>query len=542
MLLRNFTKSSITFIISLAYLFSIAENSIAAPAIAPNSFGQAQSFIADLDGAPLVSGNWEGRFRPYRLEGDDLLPLIKPHEDKDFLDYDFYSPTPLENGILMSAQKLGRGQFDLVYYDLQQHTLQFVIDSTEHDEGNYCISPRGLVSFRQDRQQRVSRLHEGKLKILTAANLPGFARCLWLDEHRFLGATNLNPPLDIHECYSHNAEWLCKLTPLGNNLHSFVGFYQSKDGETGLLGLSSTDEFRRAYAFNSARTRLDPSTKNPPMKGDVLEIVDNIARVGFHSRYWATSTKDSRTTVFRLKKIDSTLYAIAATDRDSKTLAILEDDHWRLLHPPNSTDPSSLFPTSEIWLPSADGTLVQAFYFGPPTAKKFVLWLHGGPRENVSPRFNPYFKKMNDSGFAVLALNYPGSTGRGRPYELQSRDITAQRKAVAAAFEFFAQHHAEQVVGWSVSAGSNLLYATLRQRLPYTALVDQAGFRTAAIQTLASSINIPLLTVRGENDIRSNEAQLEFDYVYAGGHDITYLPYFQELFRRFDKMIADKQK
>ena len=539
---QSYTAIAVAYIFSLVQIFALAETAYAKTVIEPNNFGQAQSFIAELNGAPLISGNWEGRFRPYYLVGEKLLPVINSHEEKIFSDYDFYSPTPLEGGILMSAQKLGLGNFDLVFYDLQKNALQFATDSTEHDEGNYCISPQGLVAFRQDRQQKVARLSQGRLQVLSTTTLPSFSRCVWLDQHRFLGATRQNTPIEIYECYSQNTKWLCEPTSLGSDLKSFVGFYQNEDGESGLIGLSSIDEFRRAYAFNADRSNLKASTKNPPMKGDVLEVVENRVRLGFHSRYRATLTDSPRTTVFKLKKINTKIYGIVATEEKPKTLAILAGDKWKLLQPPNFSSPLSHSPTSEIWLPTMDGFSVQAFYFGQPDAKKIVLWLHGGPRENVSPRFNPYFNELNARGFAVLALNYPGSTGRGRPYELKSRDIIAQHHAVAAAFKFLQKRNSEQIVGWSISDGSKLLYSTLRKRFPYTALVDQAGFRTAATQTLASFLNIPFLSIRGAYDIRRKEAQINFDYVYAGGHDITYLPHFQELFQRFDKMIDNERE
>ncbi|MBB2950159.1 MULTISPECIES: S9 family peptidase [Sphingobacterium] len=48
----------------------------------------------------------------------------------------------------------------------------------------------------------------------------------------------------------------------------------------------------------------------------------------------------------------------------------------------------------------------------------WVVWLHGGPNEQVSLRYNRYFYSLLESGVGVIAINYPGSTGKGNKREL----------------------------------------------------------------------------------------------------------------------------
>lgn|GEM_PF-2410028 len=50
--------------------------------------------------------------------------------------------------------------------------------------------------------------------------------------------------------------------------------------------------------------------------------------------------------------------------------------------------------------------------------KSWVVWLHGGPNEQVSFRYNRYFYSLLENGIGVIAINYPGSTGKGNKIEL----------------------------------------------------------------------------------------------------------------------------
>jgi pimeloyl-ACP methyl ester carboxylesterase len=112
----------------------------------------------------------------------------------------------------------------------------------------------------------------------------------------------------------------------------------------------------------------------------------------------------------------------------------------------------------------------------------WVVWLHGGPHEHVSPRFNPYFDLLLRSGFGVVALNYPGSTGNGNGYEL--RDTPPQRwldVQVKAIQRDLAQLRAElpgleSHVLVAVSYGSVVAHALLaRGATDVSALVDFSG-------------------------------------------------------------------
>lgn len=56
-----------------------------------------------------------------------------------------------------------------------------------------------------------------------------------------------------------------------------------------------------------------------------------------------------------------------------------------------------------------DGVLVRPTSDGPAP---LLVWLHGGPADHVARTFSPYFQVFASAGYAVLAPNYRGSTGR----------------------------------------------------------------------------------------------------------------------------------
>ena len=61
--------SAITAVIALAFSAAACAEELA-------YFGSAQSDLAALGGQPVVSGNWEGPYRPYVLRNDRLVALI----------------------------------------------------------------------------------------------------------------------------------------------------------------------------------------------------------------------------------------------------------------------------------------------------------------------------------------------------------------------------------------------------------------------------------------------------------------------------------
>ena len=90
-----------------------------------------------------------------------------------------------------------------------------------------------------------------------------------------------------------------------------------------------------------------------------------------------------------------------------------------------STDARYLSIPSAITYPTRDGSTGHAFYYPPanadfqapsPERPPLLVKSHGGPTGASSPTFNLMIQFWTSRGFAVLDVNYGGSTGYGRDY------------------------------------------------------------------------------------------------------------------------------
>lgn len=101
-----------------------------------------------------------------------------------------------------------------------------------------------------------------------------------------------------------------------------------------------------------------------------------------------------------------------------------------------------------IEIPTDNGIPVQAFLARPnfiasdikiPT----VVYLHGGPTARSYPEYNPLISFLTNRGYAVLVVNYHGSTGYGKNYmQLPIKNFSLLPNSVSAA------------VDWLIDSGS----------------------------------------------------------------------------------------
>ena len=88
-------------------------------------------------------------------------------------------------------------------------------------------------------------------------------------------------------------------------------------------------------------------------------------------------------------------------------------------------DPGYLSSARPIAFPTTDGKTAHAFFYpasnrafiGPKGDKPPLIVLsHGGPTSQATPTFNPTIQFWTSRGFAVVDVNYGGSSGYGREY------------------------------------------------------------------------------------------------------------------------------
>ncbi|WP_433974867.1 S9 family peptidase [Tunturiibacter lichenicola] len=81
----------------------------------------------------------------------------------------------------------------------------------------------------------------------------------------------------------------------------------------------------------------------------------------------------------------------------------------------------ALAPAEDLSAKAEDGNevhslLTMPFGYTAGTKAPMLLWIHGGPTSQDSHRFAPDRQLLAAHGFAVLQVNYRGSTGRGHDY------------------------------------------------------------------------------------------------------------------------------
>jgi len=101
-----------------------------------------------------------------------------------------------------------------------------------------------------------------------------------------------------------------------------------------------------------------------------------------------------------------------------------------------------------IEIPTGNGIPVQAFlarpnFIAPDIKIPTVVYLHGGPTARSYPGYNPEISFLTNRGYAVLVVNYHGSTGYGKNYiQLPVKDFASLPNSVSAA------------VDWLIDSGS----------------------------------------------------------------------------------------
>jgi predicted esterase len=199
------------------------------------------------------------------------------------------------------------------------------------------------------------------------------------------------------------------------------------------------------------------------------------------------------------------LFVYAGAQEITSIYAVEPDGSWTDLLSPH---PAVVQPAAREFR-TADG-MVHFVFARDSQPQHWIVWLHGGPREQVSPRFNLYFDYLTRLGYGILALNYPGSTGIGNEYELAGVPDTVRVKRQLAgidgeltqARELYPGLNQYVLVGVSYGSAIGFLHA-LRHPSQVTRFIDFSGVTTRSTQPNLSDTprNLPpTLSIRGAND------------------------------------------
>jgi len=237
-------------------------------------------------------------------------------------------------------------------------------------------------------------------------------------------------------------------------------------------------------------------------------------------------------------------------------------------------DPASFVTPAAVRFPSFDGETLHALLYRPRGVEgrrpPVVMMLHGGPTSQARPDFDPVIQYLLARGYAVLDLNFRGSTGYGQRFtQLDNKRLRPNAvRDMQAAVEWLRGRgdvDGERVAAMGGSYGGYMTLAAVAQlpehfqagvdfvgvanwisgledaspqlrnsdRIEYgdiTDPADRAFFTEISPLSYADRIRSPLLVVHGANDPRVpvGEADLIVRAVRHRGGDVEYLRFPDE--------------
>jgi dienelactone hydrolase len=251
-------------------------------------------------------------------------------------------------------------------------------------------------------------------------------------------------------------------------------------------------------------------------------------------------------------------YTCSSAAEPSAVRALHPDGTDRVLvTPPGERAPGSV-PVEDLWVGEIHA-LVSRPTLGPGPA---VFSLHGGPHSADEDRFSAVRALWVDAGFAVVEVNYRGSTGYGSPWRdaIEGRPGTTELEDVAAVFDHcvaagIADPAKCVVEGWSWGGYLALLaagtqperwaaaiagvpvadyLAAYEDEMEQLRAFDRALFggspeekpetyRAASPLTYVDAVSAPVLVLAGENDPRCPIRQID-NYLdaLAAREDVKY--------------------
>ncbi|MGN2636223.1 S9 family peptidase [Nocardia takedensis] len=175
------------------------------------------------------------------------------------------------------------------------------------------------------------------------------------------------------------------------------------------------------------------------------------------------------------------------------------------LRPPREIglDPAGIAVPEPISFPSVDGDgaprTAHALFYAPASARyrgpdgelpPLLVMIHGGPTAHALPVLSPATQYWTSRGFAVVDVNYGGSTGYGRAYREQLRGawgVVDVADCIAAARGLADQGRVDPrrlAIRGGSAGGYTTLAALAREDTPFAAGADHYG--VADLEALAA--------------------------------------------------------
>lgn len=458
----------------------------------------------------VYSSNRGGFIRPFMVDmKNPLRPRVSAIEIEQPRNFIAQSLAPDCRTLAMVSDRGGDGLFEIFLYDLEHSSLRKVTDPPGRDEGKPLFAPRGaLLGYLAD--GRLTLYDYVQARRLTVPAMPQhFQTITWSDDGA--GLFLEDERFDIWQ-YDIRTSLFRRVWAA-----SQPGYVSRMISEHhGHLFFTSDHEsaFRQIYDLDlhsGSLRRLYPTQH------------DQFSPVEVDDGHYAlrTNVNGNFSALELLNGAPQPESPEAGVVYDfslefGPPLLLYSNDHlppgfyWFQgggLKPLLSGGFDARQPTA-ITIKNSAG-MTNFLYLPPGAPRAWVVWLHGGPHEQVSPRFNPYFDFLTRENIAVYAINYPGSTGLGKKYALYGRSeeeaIPIQLRAIdqdiRQLLHLEPNISALTVIG--VSYGAVLAHRIIATHAEFNRLVDFSGI--ANVQTVPdrgpkARAYRSALFIYGEND------------------------------------------
>ena len=264
--------------------------------------------------------------------------------------------------------------------------------------------------------------------------------------------------------YSHDGKWIAstergggrdpknkQVTVLKRNDPRDVIHYKFNDGSKEVLPSWSSDDKKLAFFSDSKGKNQVVIQEFKGTDRQFLPLKEAEEAVDIQSPCWSAKSdavyyavsKHSRTCLYKhplnkertaLPFPDGTILFFKVS-KDGKTVVAL---HSSLSSPDSiylnkigsktvrpltsrkyKVNPAKLAKPKPVWYESSDGLKIHAWYLPAgygQDPQPAVVWPHGGPTFQTYDMWDPYLQSISQSGFAVLAPDFRGSTGYGAEF------------------------------------------------------------------------------------------------------------------------------
>lgn len=412
------------------------------------------------------------------------------------------------SAVVIAEEDVKHGKYDVVIFNLIDNTVVNITKGVYGDSGNALFSPVGHeVSFLAQRKLKIYNYRLRKFKDIANPDGVDFKHTIWSfngvyiyleDQHSNIWQYDIQENMftiywEAPKPFQHSR----LLTPsrVDDQMLFFVSDHESDfnqiykigdDHKAQLYFYSNEDKFlfqkpilEENFVFKSSK---DGEYVMKNLGSDGKEVILNPSD-GVVYDYVHVST-DVNLLIWSNFKIPASLFRWNGAE--FQNLFASHNGH-------SYGKPQLVYNQSGMF---------NLVFMPKETPKKWVVWLHGGPHEQISVRYNSYISSLLDTGFAVIALNYPGSTGIGNAYELRDKIgddlLSIQVKTTVNDLKQIIKSYdaAGKLAIIGVSYGSKIAHRMVDQmENEISHLIDFSG-----VEFSSSVTNVPILYLFGEYD------------------------------------------